>query len=164
MKLMYMLWPTYFWNSFQLSNVRDSKAEKEIHEDKSHDQDEDEEEYLGDERGVLGVDEVGGEVKLSHQHRQNLNKSVRSDPFINPLWWRHFRGFQRPGWSEGERGRWGRRQGTRWWTPWRTRKLRTPPEKIRNIQNTTLTQNRIIWFEFSFLISFERQFAPWPSW
>ena len=85
MKLMYMLWPTYFWNSFQLSNVRDSKAEKEIHEDKSHDQDEDEEEYLGDERGVLGVDEVGGEVKLSHQHRQNLNKSVRSD-----LWWRHF--------------------------------------------------------------------------
>lgn len=56
----------HLWSPLQFSDVRDSEAKEEVHEDEGHDQDEDEEEDLGDERGALHVDEVCSEVKFSH--------------------------------------------------------------------------------------------------
>ena len=117
----------HLWSSLQFSDVRDGEAKEEVHEDEGHDQDEDEEEDLGDERGALGIDEVCSEVKFSHQHCQHLKDDPSCHLIVSSLWWRHFRGFQKPGCRVGERGRWGRMRGTRWRRPWRRRRRTRPP-------------------------------------
>ena len=67
---------SYLWYLLKLTDIGDSQTEKKVHEDQGHEENEEEEEDLGNERGAGSVYEVGCEIKLSHQHSKDLRIEV----------------------------------------------------------------------------------------